>query len=316
MSDKLTACPIWGTSGTTQRILIDPNDMAFNSFRADGWYIADKGIARKLGDIDERVKAHLTTWLIDQRQLGEEMPRVDEAVIEKVSQQKGLSEWRRADRLLFAMKQSTSYIGQFVAMEKFPYLWLAHSESLNHDEVEYLTRYLTHQGWLLPPHRQPFAMEFQISVDGYAHLAELDAANSESDQAFVAMWFDSATNPAWKEGIEPAVEAAGYKARRIDRKEFTDRIDDEVVADIRRSRFLVADFTHGRTGARGSVYYEAGFAHGLNITVIFSCQKDCLNNIHFDLRQYNCIEWEKPENLKDRLVKRICATIGDGPHKA
>ena len=40
--------------------------------------------------------------------------------------------------------------------------------------------------------------------------------------------------------------------------------DDEIIAEIRRSRFLVADFTHGED-REGVVYFEAGFALGLAI---------------------------------------------------
>ena len=54
---------------------------------------------------------------------------------------------------------------------------------------------------------------------------------------------------------------------------------------------MVADFTYGDDGERGGVYYEAGFAHGLNIPVFFTCQKGFLEKIHFDTRQYNHIEW-------------------------
>ena len=127
------------------------------------------------------------------------------------------------------------------------------------------------------------------------------------------MWFDDSMNEAWKHGIDPAVRDTGYEPVRIDRKEHVNKIDDEIVAEIRRARFVVADFTHGDTGARGGVYYEAGFAHGLGIPVIFSCRKDRLEEAHFDTRQYNHIVWETPEELRDRLAKRIAAVLGDGP---
>ena len=78
----------------------------------------------------------------------------------------------------------------------------------------------------------------------------------------------------------------------------------------------MADFTHGNSGARGSVYYEAGFAQGLKIPVIFTCRKNAIKRIHFDTRQYNHIVWETPVELKDRLTNRIAAVIGDGPFKS
>ena len=78
----------------------------------------------------------------------------------------------------------------------------------------------------------------------------------------------------------------------------------------------MADFTHGEGGARGSVYYEAGFAHGFKIPVIFTCRKNAIKCIHFDTRQYNHIVWETSIELKERLTNRIAAVIGDGPLKS
>ena len=129
------------------------------------------------------------------------------------------------------------------------------------------------------------------------------------------MWFDDSMDEAYKKGIAPAILEAGYKPLRIDKREHNNKIDDEIIAQIKRSRFLVADFTQGRGGARGGVYYEAGFAHGINIPVIFTCRKKEIKKVHLDTRQYNHIIWETPEELLLRLTQRISATVGDGPIK-
>ena len=100
---------------------------------------------------------------------------------------------------------------------------------------------------------------------------------------------------------------------QIDRKQDVVKIDDEIVAEIRRSRFLIADFTHGKAGARGGVYFEAGFALGLGIPVIHTCREDAIDKVHFDTRQYNHILWRNPEDLRDQLEKRILARFGEGP---
>ena len=68
------------------------------------------------------------------------------------------------------------------------------------------------------------------------------------------MWFDESTNDAYEFGIEPAIEQAGYNPLRIDRNEHINKIDDEIIEEIRRSRFVVADFSQGPDGARGGVY--------------------------------------------------------------
>jgi nucleoside 2-deoxyribosyltransferase len=68
---------------------------------------------------------------------------------------------------------------------------------------------------------------------------------------------------------------------------------------------VVADFT----GDRGGVYYEAGFAQGLGIPVIWTVREDWLDRIHFDTRQYNHIHYATPEELRKALKNRILATI-------
>jgi len=47
-----------------------------------------------------------------------------------------------------------------------------------------------------------------------------------------------------------------------------EKICDKIVSEIRKSRLLVADFTDNR----GGVYFEAGFAMGLSIPVIWMCR--------------------------------------------
>ena len=151
-----------------------------------------------------------------------------------------------------------------------------------------------------------------VSVEGHSQI-ELQGTNTDSSQAFVAMWFHDSTNDAYEKGIEPAIKEAGYKPLRVDRKEHVNKIDDEIIAELRRSRFLVADFTHGKDGARGGVYYEAGFAHGLGLPVIFTCRKDSMKTLHFDTNHYNHIVWKTPDELREKLKNRILAVIGKGP---
>ena len=153
-----------------------------------------------------------------------------------------------------------------------------------------------------------------LTVKGYARIAELEGRYTESSQAFAAMWFHDSIACVWEEGIKPGIEDARYLPVRIGRQEHNNKICDEIIAEIKRSRFVVADSTQGDHEARGGVYYEAGFAHGLDIPVMVTCRKDTLDKLHFDTRQYNHIVWETPEELRQKLRVRISANIGDGPH--
>lgn len=148
---------------------------------------------------------------------------------------------------------------------------------------------------------------FRITPKGFLFLE--GAFESETHVGFCAMWFNTDVFPLWVDVIEPAIRSAGYDPLRIDNKEHNGKIDDEIMASIRASRFVVSDFT----GNRGGVYYEAGFAHGLGLPVIFMCREG--DELHFDVRQYNCIFWssDKLDEARERLKNRILATLGQGP---
>ena len=128
--------------------------------------------------------------------------------------------------------------------------------------------------------------------------------------AFVAMWFDKQMNDAYEEGIRPGIRDAGFVPIRIDEKKDANRIDDDILDAITQSRFVVADMTHGSDGVRGSVYFEAGFAHGLGLEVIYCCRRDCIDRLPFDTRQYHHIVWETPQQLRTELAERISARVG------
>ena len=92
------------------------------------------------------------------------------------------------------------------------------------------------------------------------------------------------------------------------------KIDDEIFAEIRRSRFLVADMTQGDDGARGGVYFEAGLAEGSgSFQYLYTCHKDWMKHIAFDTRQFFHIEWDTPDELRKQLATRIRARVGEGP---
>ena len=149
---------------------------------------------------------------------------------------------------------------------------------------------------------------YAVTVDGYARVEEIyDSVASR--QAFVAVWFDSSMHAVYEQGIAPAIAGSGYEPKIINRDPTVDKIDDAIVAEIRRSKFIVADFTHGNDGPRGGVYYEAGFADGLGIPVIFTCRSDMIEKVHFDTRQRNHIVWNNPDELRQRLIERINALI-------
>ena len=177
------------------------------------------------------------------------------------------------------------------------------------EEVSSILDYWENEGVIEQQKFLGSATDVSLTVRGLIALEE-DIALSESDTAFIAMWFSPDLAEAYDNGIAPAVEELGYRPVRIDRREHNNKIDDEIIAEIRRARFLVADFSCGADGARGGVYYEAGFAAGLGKPVIHMVRDDDKNLLHFDTRRINHIIWHNPSDLKEKLRNRIGATLG------
>ena len=332
-------CPIWGTPSAISGV-DDSSDLLVNSPRVDGQYFVDEFAINELRTLSDRDRVKLSSWLVEQRSFVDSFPKITSASISEAQQRKELRIAERVDGILRYLESKSPLFGIGVQICLFRprsdteltkdhlifFDLLRHSESVDFHELmsllNYLKerRYIEHSGLKNNPRG-----ECSLTVEGYIRLEEIEKPNQDSTKVFVAMWFDDSMDEVWEKGIRPAITESGYEPVRIDQKEHANKIDDEIIAEIRRSRFVVADFTHGKIddndlsikkrGARGGVYYEAGFAHGLGIDVIFTCRKDQINDVHFDTRQYYHIRWSEPEKLENALKNRISAVYGDGPLK-
>ena len=318
MQYPIDACPIWG-QGPCRVVPYQSGENVVccqveDSPRAGGGYELVDSTRFRVGQLADTEKALLTTWLIDQRRNGIQWPRVTTDTLAYIRTKQHLPVHERAERLLKCIANQAEAVGAAVTIDRETHVAYAWSESMHFDDVYYFLNYLIEKAWIQGNRGSDGSFTGTITVDGYDHIAEKEM-NTDSAQAFVAMWFGDEMDDAYEQGIRLGIEAAGYTPMRIDRKPDVNKIDDEIIAEIRRSRFLVADFTHGKDGARGGVYFEAGFAYGLGLDVIYSCRKDMVDQLHFDTRQYYHIVWETPEELRDSLAQRIEALIGAGPNK-
>jgi len=148
-------------------------------------------------------------------------------------------------------------------------------------------------------------VQVALTLKGWKAAADLRRAGRSSKRAFVAMSFSPDLSAAWENGIKLALTDAGFDAIRVDLVEHNEKICDLIIGEVRRSGLLVADFTGNRHG----VYFEAGFALGLGIPVIWCVKTADLEDVHFDTRQYNHVVWETPEELRSKLYNRLIATI-------
>lgn len=171
--------------------------------------------------------------------------------------------------------------------------------------------------------------EFSITFEGFEVLETIGISGKDSPSIFVAMWFgDKAVNKFYQQVVCPAVEGAGYNCIRIDETFHNERIDEQILAEIRKSHAVIVDVTCGlakpeawsaapQVGApRGGVYFEAGFAVGLGKPIIWTVNgslADIENVVHFDVRQYNQLRWgDNFEESRALLQARIESTLGHG----
>jgi hypothetical protein len=337
-------CPIWGTVCSSEKV---SGNWLIDSPRAGGKFLASDSLVAVLlrQELSAAHKVSLTERIC-QKRLSEDVPLLRTSDLEKL-QDTYLSISERRDRILIWIEKRTSSIGQQIAIspssaEKIkrnnldsqnlsavPELARLYEISAacavqNTDETQTLIGFCIDQQLL----KKGTSNALELTYEGLNQLEKIRQTRTDSSTAFVAMWFDDCMSDVYSSGIAAGIRKAGYEPIRIDNKEHNNKIDDEIISEIRRAKFLVADFTSevlrkdsvaglggDRVIARGGVYFEAGFAKGLGKEVIWTVREDVLPFVHFDTRQFAHIVWKDSADLCAKLEKRISATLGDGPLK-
>lgn len=147
--------------------------------------------------------------------------------------------------------------------------------------------------------------KYKITPKGWKKIDHL-FAGIHSKRVFIAMDFKNRDRPNIQKAIETACEETGWHAFPIDKKEYLGVVSDQIIAEIKQSRFIVAEFTLNNRG----VYYEAGFATGHGIPVIYVVKDGIdLKELHFDTNHINHIVWKDYNDLTNKLMNRIKAVI-------
>ena len=250
-------------------------------------------------------RMNLFGWVRNQNNQGT-VPTITSDILERVASRPLPSVAERADLLLLEIVRSQTVLDDSVDI-RAPHF---NSASYSHDDgdVLALSQMLCSLGVTRVADHANLSV-LLVTYEGYKRADDLKKRPLYSTTSFVAMRFLPDLDDAYDHGISPAVINAGYKPIRVDKTQHVKRIDDEIISRIRASALVIADFTDHSPG----VYFEAGFALGLGLPVIWTCRKDHMEELHFDIRQYNCIDWETPKELAARLQPRIEAIVGKGP---
>ena len=340
--DDPEKCVIWGTQAKYEGSTGDYVDLW--SARAGGSYriINTAKVTLKKSPLPIPKRVLLTSLLVNKRANDSIKPIISSDTLDELETGKGIRVTDRVDRMLLWLNRHVPGLGRqlpiatFIqgyqrndfALENIQLLGAEIGSSDEHETLEVLNFARKSEFIDYVPKAGDSGGYVSLSFSGYQRVEFLETQKPLSEQAFVAMWFHDETNNAYENGIKLGIEDAGYKPVRIDQINHNNKIDDEIIAEIRRSKFIVADFTSDilRRGekspfdfdlaiARGGVYFEAGFAKGLGKEVIWTVREDVLPLVHFDTRQFAHIVWKNPADLRSRLAKRIAATLDYGPLK-
>lgn len=169
------------------------------------------------------------------------------------------------------------------------------------------------KGDVIPSMGGTFAISpLQLSIPGWERFDEIRRGEAASRVVFMAMPFGNLElDHVYETGWKPAVEAAGFRLKRLDEHQPAGLIDDRLRVEIRQSRFLIAELTGQNQGA----YWEAGFAEGLGKPVIYTCRRDVFENKstapHFDTNHHLTVVWtvEQLSEASEKLKATIRATL-------
>ena len=146
-----------------------------------------------------------------------------------------------------------------------------------------------------------------LTFDGLQYIESLEQPNKSSKNIFVAFNFEEGLSEIFNTYVKEAIEALGFNYTIVTQNTTTHdkAISDEIIAKLKSSRIVIADFTNHRN----SVYFEAGFAMGMKIPIIWTCREGHENDLSFDTRQYPHLVWIDGEDLKKQISDRIQVII-------
>lgn len=101
------------------------------------------------------------------------------------------------------------------------------------------------------------------------------------------------------DSIKEAAQRCGIHAERVDEPQSNQKITDRILESIRKAEYVIVDLT----SSRPNVFYEAGYAQGLNKTPIYIARHG--TELEFDLKDYPIIFFRNMKELKDGLERRL-----------
>ena len=219
----------------------------------------------------------------------------------------------KGDYLLKYLRRRSKSLAECVTLSPSE---LAVGFCANKNELLFCLRYLAEKNLIeedsAAPRKGPqqsAGLTYRLTPAGWAAL---DAATATKTRpiAVVTLSLDKDADTLWTQGLSAGAQAAGFTAVRVDSKEHGNKINDEIVVDLRHADCVVADLT----GQNPLAYFEAGLATGLGKPVFWTCEESEARDkkIFLETRQYLVTTWtrDKLDDFSRRLAQRIEAALG------
>ena len=277
----------------------------------------EKEIERGIPNYQQN-KIILSYW-IRTNQNKTEIIHLDEKLVEAIIRDtKPLSVNEKANKLLLLIGSDLKRPDERIILDskkKFEYLAKVSAEDEN--ELSYLIEFLKSVNWLktdinfFPEVENKIYEGFVLlTFLGWERFENLSQGKNYNRAAFMAMDFnDDKIEKAYQECFKPSIALTGFELFNLREKPKAGLIDNRLRAEIRNSRFLLADLTNSNLGA----YWEAGFAEGLGKPVIYLCEKSHFEKFktHFDTNHHYTVIYDMKdlENASENLVATIRATL-------
>lgn len=172
-------------------------------------------------------------------------------------------------------------------------------------EYNFITAQIFKKGLVSKTQNADNRIWFVVSEDAIELYQNSEKNSKKSNLAFIAIKFKD--NEERIEAIQKAIALAGYEPRIMSEHETNNWIMPEIFHQIKLSKFVVVDLSIRCDGA----YYEAGYAYALGKEVIhlYDNREQNTNPLHFDVAQKSTVMYNDYDELVDKLVARIKATV-------
>ena len=258
---------------------------------------------------EDKVRRATVSYYIRKRQRGNQIPCLDSSSVDDILRNVSLPRVaEKANLFILSLGDKLEQQGCGTRWNVDPSKCRAEIGAVDTAEVEYVLSSLEEQKIIEGSERDVFMKPRRLTFRGWERYEELRRTTKDSRKAFMAMKFgDPELNGFFEDHFKPAVKATGFDLQKLDDEPKAGIIDVRMEVEIRNARFVVADLTHGNKG----VYWEAGFASGLDKPVIYTCKAEEAKKIHFDTNHRHFVKWDpaNPSEAETMLKATIRATL-------